>query len=122
MIKHVKAVDKNGNLITGTATIQSLGGVIPATGSTPQVDPPSMGYAEYTVNLGYKPKTIVIHGNAIYGFYCEYIGVNAGVIHFISGSASDNWEASIEILDYGFKLKEASSQQQLPPMNYCVFA
>ena len=54
LVKNVKAVNKNGNLITGTATIQSLGGFLVKFGSFT---------AGTRVDLGFYPKFVyIIHG------------------------------------------------------------
>ena len=54
LVNGVKAVDKNGNVITGTATIESLGGLVKQEGTFVR----STG-SEATVTLGYRPKMVI---------------------------------------------------------------
>ena len=55
LINGVKAIGKDGKLITGTATIQSLGGLKKATG---KYSPNTTN--EVTINVGFKPSVILL--------------------------------------------------------------
>ena len=99
LINGVKAVDKNGNVITGTATIQSLGGtdykeiVVPAH--------PDGYINKISLNsIGFKPSVIVMEhvgGEDIFDSYIWLKNYSSTNDHFITVVGRDN--GTLDVLE-----------------------
>lgn len=107
LVSGVKAVDKNGNLITGTATIQSLGGLIVQQGSGNYTPSYGLNYDRdavetmtltFPLNLTFQPKVLIISYDIHKGYagtervtdvLNSYTGtLTKGVVNYSTGSSS----------------------------------
>lgn len=83
LISGIKAYSKSGALLTGTATIQSLGGLQSVSGSFV-----SDGQDNMSIDIGVKPKILVIRLEEGYYSYFRYIIIfRAGMLSFASTSS-----------------------------------
>ena len=99
LVKDVKAVDKNGNLITGTATIESLGGKEYKEGSLPAINHPSYSNSRYRSinlsNIGFIPRIVagnkyITTNGATYSigwFIC--INLDGSIVSFYNDGTND---------------------------------
>ena len=112
LVNGVKAVDKNGNVITGTATIQSLGGLVKQEGTFVR----SSG-SEATVTLGYRPKMVIcMMAKNNQSFYfdlgqelCSFIPTRVRLIAKSDGRDCYyywNWTDTDFYGDYGVKITD----------------
>ena len=103
LVKDVKAVDKNGTLLTGTATIQSLGGLITQNGSGTYTPTYTKTYNNKSVetmaitvplNLSFTPKVLIIS----YEIY-DYVGNK--LITDVLNSYTNTWTKGVTNYSYG---------------------
>ena len=103
LVSGVKAVDKNGNLITGTATIASLGGLIVQQGSgnyTPTYGLNYNGNAVETMtltvplNLSFTPKILIITYEID-----DYVGNK--LVTDVLNSYTNTWTKGVTNYSYG---------------------
>ena len=102
LVKDVKAVGKSGNLITGTATIQSLGGLIVQQGSgnyTPTYGLNYNGNVEtmtltVPLNLSFTPKVLIITYEID-----DYVGNK--LVTDVLNSYTNTWTKGVTNYSYG---------------------